>query len=126
MPIKTRISSHLHFLTDLANTRGHWPKEVWTRGRETHDRTVESIKSPLSPSCVCSAITKGPRMGSKLVQGKTRPGGNSKGQSISEKDFTFPRNHCNHAKFCVRTEMKAFQEPVDSEDNTMTTQSCHK
>lgn len=49
---KNFTTSHLHFLTGLANTKGRRPKEVLSRGRDTHDRAAESIESPLFPCCV--------------------------------------------------------------------------
>lgn len=60
-------TSHLYFLIGLANTEGHpTMKSCLEVGRPM----TGSPKAPYPPAVYTSPVTRGPRIASKLVQGK--------------------------------------------------------
>lgn len=106
---RSSLCSLLHFLTALANTEGHWMKEVSSRGRANLDRTDElnPLKAHYPQGVYTPQITKGLRAGSKLVQAKpalvATPNAKVFQESILLSKGQKMTCNSNNAKCCVRT-----------------------
>lgn len=63
-------TSHLYCLIGLANTEGHPPKKSCLEVGRPMTGQLSSPKAPYPPAVYTSPVTRGPRIASKLVQGK--------------------------------------------------------